>query len=176
MFPVEIAEKIAWFLPPKDFYAFAKTDSSVMAKFDQTDNWVVEFPPIISWADTKNSYVPYDKANFTIRYKGKEYKREDGFSFRQDRNRLIRADGNLELLVEKLLLENPTTRQKGVCIGKAPQTDEQFIISSLQKWRTASKPVAKTHLQSADSILKCAREEREMWSLMEREMDGMFRN
>jgi hypothetical protein len=171
MFPVEIVENIASFLGPKDFYAFAKTDRSLMAKLDTTDVWIVEFPPVISWADMQGSYVPYDKANFSIRYRGQTYKRSDGFYFRLNGNRLIRSDDKMELLVENLVVENPTPRQKGVCLGKAPPTDEQFIVATLQKW-TYKTPRIKS--SSLDGILKCDREEREMWTIICREMDAMF--
>ena len=174
MFPAEIIEKIVEFLPKKDFYAFAKVNSIAMDKLDTTDIWIVEFPAVISWTDTKAPYVPYDKGNFTIRHKGKEYKKEDGLTFRIDGKRIIRSDGNLELLVENLVVDNPTPPQKGVCLGKPPQTDEQFILSSLQKWGYVRRPVVKE--DPYDSILRCAREEREMWSLIESEMDGMFKN
>ena len=162
MFPVEILEKMAFYLSPKDFYAFAMADSRLMSKFEKTDIWVVEFPAVISWAETKQPYVAYDKTNFTIKYKGEKYTHADGFMFRLDGNRLIRSDETIELLLENLVVANPTT-----------QKDEQFIISSLQKWKIKSSI---THpVSESDSILKCPREERQMWSLIEGEMEGMFR-
>ena len=171
--PVEIIEKIAFFLPAKDYYNLAKTEASLMNRLSETDIWLVDFPKQIDWANSKDPYIPYDKTDFTIRYKGLVYSRDDGFFFRKQGNRLIRNDGKIELLLENLIVENPTPQQKGVYIGKAPPTDEEFIVSTLEKWRK-KKALPIRDEYSFNGILKCDRQEREMWAVIYRDFEQMF--
>ena len=131
--PIEVVEIILKFLSSRDIYSLSKVDSTIAEIFKKSKNCVIVFPKQIDWSSPSapKQYIPYDKTNFRVYYKGSEYKREDGISFTISRNIATSADNTVVLDLNNLVIEG----------GKATFADKAFVVNTLKMWpHTAQKP------------------------------------
>jgi hypothetical protein len=143
VFPIEILENIARFLDGKSLYNLSLVEPEIKPILENSDVWIVRFPPVIDWTspNAPKDYREYDKADFTIEYKKKIYRRSDGFWFRLTLNKsgLIRtgkqpSDEKLILELKNMVIAS-SYKKKCLTIGRSQEEiDSDFVLSFMKNW------------------------------------------
>jgi hypothetical protein len=163
--PIEILEHIARYLDGKSLFNLLKVEPAIKSVVINSDFWIVRFPPAIDWTspDAPKKYKEYEKADFTIEFKGKIYRRSDGFWFNLKPNNLaLTRTGkqpdkeNLTLEIKNMVIGSSPMYTKFLNLGKSQEEmDRDFVIRSLKIWpdtlpRKPGIPIGLSHRRYED--------------------------
>jgi hypothetical protein len=145
VFPIEILENIARFADPKTLYNLSLVEPEIRRIVEERGLWLVKFPPVIDWTspNAPKDYKEYDKADFTIEFRGNIYKRSDNywFAFSRKNSEVTRQDRKFTLNLNDMVIT--TTYKKCLTLGKSQEDiDREFVLTTLQWWpSTRSYPI-----------------------------------
>jgi hypothetical protein len=147
--PFELLEKVVHFSDIRSFLNLKKVDNRVKhIKYVVNiigDDWLVTFPETIDWTSPSapKNYVDYDKNDFTIHHKGKQYRRSDNIRFITvcKGHNISFVSPQITLDVSNLYIEDDFNDKSGALVlGKSKlDIDRELIMRALSNWSTTIK-------------------------------------
>lgn len=142
--PAELLEIVVGFLDCKSIANLIHVDERVKDVLMTTDRWLVTFPKRIDWASptAPKQYVEYDRTDFTLHYRGREYTRTSGIVFGAEYDKKLNTIGfaginepDVKLSLSNLVIQSDSSVKQSLVLGRTQyDMDRQIIIDSLRKW------------------------------------------